>query len=372
LHYVQQFIDGYTDHNMPQEIEDYNSAFTYQVSSNDPLPSGDGGAIVRFGNYYYRTLINDNTGNDPIETLGTKWVRYGVSNAYAMLDLSAGSKSYFSEDYTTTGITQIVDLVIDDIVWVAILGSATGTELVYYKALTTRAGIDLDTEDFTNATNWELSSNSMVVEFERGDINTLVVGNYSSTFITVEHLDINGDVIPEATQVREHSTNDDVTDYFTYIYSAYSKTTGLDLAFKLIEIGEKIRVTFLNTIAGGEVSCGFLVGGIAQDMGDTKIGVGFSFNSYSVRSTDDFGVLTITKRGIQQLVDFETYIDSKSIAKTIQEVKGVYDDVMVFIVDPIENSLYDSIITLGVVDSVSTTLENPVQSIISWSIQETI
>ena len=50
---------------------------------------GDGGAIVRYGNYYYRTLINGNTEYNPEEYLGTKWVRYGVSNKFAMLDLLA-------------------------------------------------------------------------------------------------------------------------------------------------------------------------------------------------------------------------------------------------------------------------------------------
>jgi len=371
MHFVKQLITSFNSHNMLEEAEEWNSGYTYQVSAADPLPDGDGGAVANYGNSTYRTLINDNTNNLPTDELSTKWLKYEVSNSFAMLDLSATSKSYFIPSFTTTGASQVVDLVIDDVVYVEVLGSATGTEGNYYKALTTRSTIELNTEDFTNGTNWELSANKLVVEFDRGDIDTLVVGNYSATYITVEMIDIDGETVLD-TQVREHGVSEDVTDYWSYVYSQYSITTGLDLAFKLLAVGVTIRVTFESSISGEEVSCGFLIGGIAEDMGDTRIGVGFSFNSYSVRNTDDFGVLTITKRGIQQLVDFETYADSKSIAGTLSKIKQIYDEIVVFIVDPLEDSLYDSIITMGVVESVTTVLQNPVQSVVAWSIQETL
>ena len=136
MDYVQQQITDLTTHNMPIEYADYDETYTYQISVVDPLPGGDGGALVKYGNYYYRTLINDNIGFPPEDHLGTKWIRWGVSNAFAMLDLQANSKSYWTPDFTTTGATQVVDITIGDIVFETAIG--------YWEALTTRAAVDLD------------------------------------------------------------------------------------------------------------------------------------------------------------------------------------------------------------------------------------
>lgn len=419
MDYVQQQITDLTTHNMPIEYADYDETYTYQISVVDPLPGGDGGALVKYGNYYYRTLINDNIGFPPEDHLGTKWIRWGVSNAFAMLDLQANSKSYWTPDFTTTGATQVVDITIGDIVFETAIG--------YWEALTTRAAVDLDLEDFGSgvaytattatqvvdlgigdivynsvtevywksllvraatdldtdveiyeegvnwtATDWKVSANELVVEFNRADIDTLVLGNYAATLITVEALDDLGVPIDSVTQTRVYGPNYDVEDYYSYIYSQYTTVTGLDAVFDIPFIGIKIRVTFHNDGLGAETSCGFLIGGIGTNMGETLYGVGFSFNSYSVKETDDFGVTTILKRGVQDLVDFETEIPSEILQPIKRKIKLIYDEIVVFILDPVDTSVYENMITLGIVDSVSTTLNNSVQTIISWSVQEVI
>jgi len=364
MDYVRQQIDGFTDHNMTAEYEVYDEAYTYQVSTVDPLPGGDGGAVVKVGNYYYRTLVNDNIGFPPEEYIGTKWIRWGISNAYAMLDLQADSKSYWTHNYATTGATQVVDVTIGDVVFETAVG--------YWEALTTRAAVDLNLETFVEGVDWTASANEMVVEFDRKDIDTLVIGNYTATSITIVALDDLGAPIVSSEQTKEIGVNDDVEDYYSYIYSLYSTSSGLDAVFSIPFVGLKIRVTFSNLILGAETSCGFLIGGATNNMGDSLFGVGFSFNSYSVKETDDFGVTTILKRGIQDLVDFETEIPSSALAATKRKIKLIYDEIVVFIVDPSVDSSYENLITLGVIDSVSTTLSNPVQSIISWSVQEVL
>lgn len=479
MDYIRQTIEGFTDHNMVVEYEVYDETYTYQISVVDPLPGGDGGAVVKYGNYYYRTLINDNTGFPPEDNIGTKWIRWGVSNAYAMLDLQAQSKSYWAEnfrtvvDYRATTASQVVNLLAGDIVyntittdyWEAVIDRSTidldtdietyveganwtaYTSLLvedvaigdvvyelgvgYWKAITARSTVDLNAEDYgafidyiattatqvvtlaiddivynavtdeywksllvrasidlatgievyeegvnwtayTNVSDWTVSANDMVVEFDRGDIDTLVIGNYSASTITVVALDDVGDPIPSSEQTQVYGPNYDVDDYYSYIYSLYTSTTGLDAVFQIPFIGLKIRVTFHNNILGGETSCGFLIGGQANYMGVSLYGVGFSFNSYSVKETDVFGVTTILKRGVQELVDFETEITSQELMTMKRKIKLIYDEIVVFIVDPDADSVYENIITLGIVDNVSTVLNNPVQSIISWSVQEVI
>ena len=302
--------------------------------------------------------------------MGTKWIRWGVSNKFAMLDLNAHSTSVFTPKFKTSEDT-VVNITIGDIVY-----NDAPTLVVdrgYWEAKSTRSSIDLSTETFEEGAHWAVSSNSLVVEFRRGDIDTLILGNYSASTITVEALDaVGGNPIVGVTQTREYGPNYDVLDYYTYMYSKYTVVRGLDAVFEIPIIGTSIRVTFHNTSLTAITGCGFLVGGESNLMGDSLFGVGFSFNSYSVKETDDFGVTTILKRGVQELVDFETEIPSTTLPSVKRKIKEIYDEVVVFIVDPGDDSAYENIITLGIVDNVTTVLANPVQAIISWSVQEVI
>lgn len=79
---TQSMISGY---NVTQDVPTWNSLTTY---AKDEKVIVDGcGCVV------YQSLENNNIGNNPTLTLGTKWVKAGVSNYTAMFDGSNSTQT---------------------------------------------------------------------------------------------------------------------------------------------------------------------------------------------------------------------------------------------------------------------------------------
>lgn len=358
MKYVRQEIADFTASTVPEDWPDWDSTFTYQTDDIPPYAGGDGGSIVRYGNYYYRTLVNDNTSgvdhDTPQNTLGSKWMIWAYSNHSAMIDLQATT-------YTTIkhlGDHATPPTVDND-------GDPLVVGYIYYDTV------------LLNTYLWEGSAwaittfnGDLVVEFLLNDIDTLAMGYYTADSVTIENLDSLGAVIPSTVQVIEQSVNEDVEDYYSYMYSQYTISVDIGVMVNIPRFGEKIRVTFALESSTSSSACGYLVGGSAVDMGDTLYGVNFNFSSYSTKSTDLFGVTTIDRRGVQDLVDFETIIDSGLVMSAKRKIKSIYDEVVVFILDPTTDSKYENMMTLGAVDDASSVLDNGVQAVIAWSVQE--
>jgi len=304
MQYVSQQITGFTSTNLTDTYNDYSPVTTYTFESGTPTNA----SIARYGTYYYRSLVNGNVGNTPTEHENIKWLKWEVSNKYAILDLSAQSKSRYTGD--------------------------------------------------------------MVVEFLQNRMTTLGIGNYEANTVTIEIKDILETVIWSYTTTS--ALNEFITDYYSYMYEDYGYE--VDRAFKvnLPIIGHKVKVTFNKSTEATTTACGFLVGGTPVSIGKTLYGVNFQFTSYAVKEFDDFGTLTITKRAVQDLVDFETVINSNELISMKKEVKKIYNDIVMFIVDENDDSPYENLITLGTIQEMSTVLENPVVTIMSFSIVEAI
>ena len=370
MEYLKQSITEFESSTINDTWSDWDIDTTYDTEADAENLTDT--SMVKYGNYYYRTITDDNIGNIPPENLGTKWIRWSVSNQNAMIDLRSTTKSIVDSapDYTTTGSSQVVDIYVDDVVFYDVPGGG-GVEDMKYRALVEQLAIDLDLEDFTNETNWEEFSGSLVVVFEKGTIDTLAIGYFTCSVLTIELLDESLNVVWDYSE--DQTVNADVVDYYTYMYSDYTLEVDRGRVFRLPDaIGVYVRITFGATTFTNETSCGFLIGSEAVDMGDTLYGVDFSFNSYSSKTTDSLGITHITKSGIQDVIDFETVIDNAVLASNRRKIKSIYDDVLAFIVDECDSSIYDNIVTLGTVDSVSIVLSNPTITTVAWSIQETI
>ena len=107
-------------------------------------------------------------------------------------------------------------------------------------------------------------------------------------------------------------------------------------------------------------------------MGCTLYGVNFNFNSYAVKDFDDFGSLTIIKRGVQDVVDFQAVIPSDELQTLRREIKKIYNDIVMFILDEKEASMYENLLTLGTIQNASVLLDNDDKTTISYSIIEAI
>jgi len=266
-------------------------------------------SVVRYGTHYYRSVVNSNINNNPADTENVKWTKYGVSNKFAMLDLASGTKSTFV-------------------------------------------------------------GGSLSVTFDRNHMTTLTIGNYDAETATVEVLNSSNVVL--WTYITGSVISEDVEDYWTYIYSEYGDSVSRGIKIDLYSIGTKVRVTFNKLTAATSTSCGYLIGGVAVDMGTTLNGVDFKFNSFALKETDTWGTLVVTKRAVQDFVDFETIIDSNRLQSYKRKLKEIYNDIVVFIVDESSYSGYENILTLGVIQDASIVLTDSDKTVMTYSIIESI
>lgn len=294
---------------LAQEITAFTSStITETIVAYNPATAYTIGDEVLVDPYIYKCVAAC-TGKSPITFIDIFWVKWSTSNKMAMLDLSSQSKSI-------------------------------------------------------------MSSGNLVVEFLQGGISTLGIGNYEADHIQVDILASDGTtVLWTHNTISSASTNLNTYTYYNYVYDTYIETIERSIKIDLGAVGYKVRVTFVGTT---RTACGFLYGGNPVGMGQTLYGVKFGFNSFALKETDDFGTLTITKRAVQDIVDFETIINTNQLMRLRSQVKKVYNDIMLFILDETDGSIYDNMLVLGTIESVNIVLSNPKITTMTWSVVEGI
>lgn len=306
--YIKQEVETWLSSNITQDYLDYNPATTYIY---EDIASPSNNSVVRYKGYYWRSLIDSNTGNDPESTEDKYWVKWTVANTYAMLDQKSLTRTVNEND-------------------------------------------------------------DIVVEFTRNQIDSLGLGYLETSAITIEHYTEAGVLIPEATQTILFSVNDTVYDLWSYIYDEYTTKIDRGIYIKVPPIGFKIKVTISKNTTSSNSACGFLVAGEGVNMGDTLNEVGFSYNSFSYSETDTFGNLDIIRRNVQDLVDFETVIEKGENPNARRKIKSIYDEVVLFVIDPSDDTVFEHMLTLGKVQDASTVGSVSTKNIISWSVMESI
>lgn len=306
MQFVFPQVTSFTASDIPEEYADWNASTTY-VLEETALTNA---SVVKFGNYYYRSLTNNNQGFNPVEYLNIKWMVLKVSNTHAMLDIQSQTKT-------------------------------------------------------------TVNAASFYVEFNRPLLaDTIGFGYLNCSKIIVQHFDVLGNEIPEVTQIVEYSANEDVTDYWSYMYTDYTYIRDRAELIRISTAGVKIRITFENTTE--VISVGYLVVGEAISMGTSQYGVKFGYTSYAKKETDEYGRLKITKRAVQSLLDFETDVPNTYTPYVRNKVAEIYNDIVMFIIDESPSSLYQNIITLGTIQSADLVIAYPTFSTMSWSIMESV
>ena len=267
-------------------------------------------SIARYGSYYYRSVTSANYGFNPNTYADIKWVKHSVSNKYAMLDMSSNSKSVFE-------------------------------------------GGDL------------------TVTFLQNQSSVLGIGNYEADYITVEVLASDGTTILWMYNTLSN-VNANVYDYYDYIYEPYNLDQDFTTKVNLPMQGRYIRLTFHKLLVTNRSACGYLIVGNPVYIGMSLMGVKFGYNSLTTKEISSFGNLDIKKSFIQDIVDFETVIASTYLPRMRRELKKVYDEIVLFVIDERDVSEYENLMTLGVIQDASVVLENNVESVISFSVIEAL
>ena len=363
MKFVKQEITGWISSNIGQDYLDYNPATSY-IFEDIGLASNN--SVCTYKGYYWRSLSDDNIGNNPEGTEGVYWNKWKVANINAMLDQKSLSKTettYTSADADYLSSDTATNIATNSLVW------DVNTNKMF-KAL---AANDLPETDFTNSSLWENVSDIIVTFKRKGLMNAIGLGYLESSKVVIEHLDADGRVMNDDIKIMNiNNYNLGVYDVYTYGYAPYNMQLNRALYFPIIPIGTAIRVTIERNPATHSAKCGFLICGNTVDMGKTLDKVNFKFNSYSSSNTDQFGNLNIIRRNVQDLVDFETIVDKSFTMKSRRQIKENYDNIVMFVVDENENSKFENMITLGKIDTASVIGEVLSKNVISWSIFESI
>lgn len=202
--YVRQEITEFTYSNIVSTVPDYSPSGNYLL-----------GDLVRVGNYHYKSLYGTeslyNTGNYPLENLGTAWFEYESSNLYACID-------QYSETRTT----------------------------------------------------WEGDG---ILEFTRGAKDTIALGYFAARYITIQYLDSLNNVIDSDSHT--FTFNVGVNSPWTYGYAGFTSFEDSNIIYyQLKRKGTKIRITLSNG-NGTPTSLGYLIAGKSNFAGLTIDGVSF-------------------------------------------------------------------------------------------------
>ena len=307
MQYIKQELLEFTSTNLTDTYPEWSSTTTYIVEPDTALTSA---SVARYGAYYYRSVTNSNLNFNPNTYSDIKWVKYAVSNKYAMLDMSSNSKSI-------------------------------------------------------------MEGGDLTVTFLQNQSSVIGIGNYEADYITIEILAPNG-VTVLWTYETPSNINANVYDYYEYIYAPYTIDQDFTTKVNLPLQGRFVRLTFHKLLITDRAACGYLIVGNPVDIGKSLMGVKFGYNSLTTKEISSFGSLDIKKGFIQDIVDFETVISSTYLPRMRRELKKIYDEIVLFIIDERDVSEYENLMTLGVIQDASVILENDVESIISFSILEAL
>ena len=307
MQYVKQELIEFTSTNLTDSYPEWSDLTTYIVQPDNALTSA---SVARYGAYYYRSVTNSNLNFNPNMYSDIKWVKYAVSNKYAMLDMSSNSKSV-------------------------------------------------------------VEGGDLTVTFLQNQSSIIGIGNYEADYITIEVL-----ASDETTILWTYDTpsniNANVYDYYDYIYEPYNLDQDFTTKVNLPIQGRFVRMTFHKLLITNRSACGYLIVGNPVDIGKSLMGVKFGYNSLTTKEISSFGNLDIKKGFIQDIVDFETVIASTYLPRMRRELRKIYDEIVLFIIDERDVSEYENLMTLGVIQDASVILENNVESTISFSIVEAL
>lgn len=403
---LPQDIVDFTYINIPATYDDYDDTVTYIKEDDENALTSASVALV--DNYYYRSVVNSNLDFNPIEYLNIKWTKWSVSNRFAMIDLQSQTKTtqtggdliaeFTRGTIETLGIGnyEASQIIIEHLngdngvisgLTIATSGNLTST------ILEGLAYVDNVRIDFLDTPNLFTASKDTYVDIDNTGtlVFTEVANGAGEPALTLPNERLakvvtDGSSIPSVTDLRTPlnnvigtagqtipvSVNEEVIDYWSYIYAEYSIEVDRGTVINIDPIGDYIRVTFIADVTNNNAACGFLIGGQTIDMGETLSHVGYNFNSYATKETDKFGTLEVDKGAVQDLVDFETIINRDSAQTRLRQVKKFYNIIVLFIVDPEENSVFENLLTLGVVENASLLISDNTANIITWQVFESI
>ena len=299
-----------------QELTEYTSI---NINTRHPnyadITSYDFGEVVFYAHYYWKSIIDANIGNEPLED-SVFWLKWDISNRYAQVDLRANTKT----------------------VW-----------------------------DSTTALN--PADDALITVFPYAGFDTIAFGNIVGTYVTVNIKNNAGDTIWTTTKSAYYRGN---IGWYSYFFSPYSRGGGMPHTYfqipKLVDATE-VEVTIIS--ANGVASVGYMVAGKADFAGYSQYGLTRSIADNSLVEIDNWGITTVKKRIASRSMDVTVEFPAKQIIQKEKIAIKHQGEIVLFIAD--ENSdEYEHLLLLGYIESFNVPLPNSVICMASYSVKEMI
>lgn len=192
-----------------------------------------------------------------------------------------------------------------------------------------------------------------VVTFERTDHNEVIaIGNYDAETVTIEYLDDLDVVLDTETYISSFIGGR--VDAYSYIYADF-EASQIEVVYRPLQrLGIKIRVTFIRE--GLSTYCGFMVSGKVVDLGDTLDVVNLNNKIVGYER--------------KRVATFTTIMDKDLLMTTLELGEAIFDEPLLFIIDPNENSSHSNIVMIAKVSKCEGSGENNTKNKISWELTQ--
>jgi len=113
-------------------------------------------------------------------------------------------------------------------------------------------------------------------------------------------------------------------DYFTT-----EPVARTEVVFDGLYIGTQYTAQI--TLTGASIECGALIVGVATDIGGTQYGASIGIIDYSRKTTDDFGVVTITRRRYAKKLTAQMIFDRDRLNRVYRTLAGLRSTPCVYV-----------------------------------------
>ena len=266
------------------ENQVYNAGTTYAT-----------GDLVWYTGNVWRSLVDSNTGNTPVE--GANWTDLGEVDQNASLWLVG--TTYALDDYA----------VYQGFLWRSTVGSNTGNTPTDAATQWTKQGATNRFKAFDGFLQDEAALTGeipYVLQFT--DLVTdIALLRATGTSVNVVMTDaVEGEVYNQTFALLDDSA---IIDWWAYFFAPVITSDTVLIEEMPPYAGAEIAVT----ITGGDVGVGQIVAGASLALGTVKTGTGVGIESYSIKERDDFNRSIVVQRPFSDTVSFDVAISTTSV-----------------------------------------------------------
>lgn len=220
------------------------------------------------------------------------------------------------------------------------------------------AAIDGETDTQTQTTN------SLVMSFNVSNYDSLALLGVEAEDVTISLYDNDSEQVVY-NKIVNMQDEIQVIDFYSYCFEPFLFKPSLYLEDLPLYGNATITITLVSSI----VKIGRIVLGRTFYIGDTEFGASLGIESYSSKSVDEFGNVSLLQRGSVNIDDITVRIPTNKVPIIRNKFKELDAKPLLFIADESEDSNVDNLLNFGYWTNLSILIPNPVSSTASISIK---